>query len=180
MSFHKRLPIFLVSRTFLSLLCPFFVPLTHSRRRLHILALDHQHHVELEMYHKSQSEKSKSADSRQKESLFYTNNAQAREECQRIYFFASMLVQIQHRTTRYFPVQLHTRPTTRHQCPTYFLSLPAGLKIILFYLRKIFHSHHPPGLANGVNLLIHEMKSSYIILNFFPIEIKSTSKRKVA
>lgn len=95
------------------------------------------------------------------------------EECQRFFprpFNIEQLV-----------IFLSNDTSLSHQCPTYFLSL-CGLKIILFISAK-FSAHHTECTGLPTGLLIHEMKSSYIILILFSFvhfayEIKSTSNEK--
>lgn len=72
----------------------------------------------------------------------------------------------------------------RHQCPTYFLSL-CGLKIILFYLHKIFHTPHGMyWVANGTfntwnEIIIHNFNSFFSsFISQFTYEFKSTSNEK--
>lgn len=97
---------------------------------------------------------SKSADSGDEQSFRF-------EECQRFFLAAS----IQRRTTRYFPVQLHT--SLRHQCPTHFLSL-SGLKIIPFLSSQKFSTHHTEcsGLLVTNGRLFLKTRNEIIIHNF--------------
>lgn len=130
MSFHKLSPIFLVTRNFSSL-----------SGLLHILAPDHQHHVESKTYHKSQSEKANLLTRMEKKKFL-----REREECQRFFFCPS----------------IQTSNNSLFSCPT---TRPSAINVQHIFCRYadrelFFLSPHTTRMFVGspTDALIHEMK----------------------
>lgn len=140
--------------------CPFFWLTENSRRSVGFVTYfhpDHQHHVESNMYHKSQGKKA---------NLLTRLGADKNSLSLKNFIF---FVLIQHRTTRYFPVQLHVPPPSMSNI--FFVAM--RIENYSFLSPQNFpHTTRNVRVANGTfntrnEIIIHNFNSFHFFFSLF-------------